>query len=115
MNETSSPNIPTSYEDLNERERQVQASIWALSFLLAELASGVMMIRKTLLAKGIITEEEDEEIARSVGDQENLNLMYRNTELAFMEKYQRIRFAHEHPEEVAHQMKERMKNELPKE
>lgn len=106
---------PTSYEDLNERDRQVQASIWALSFLLAELASGVMMIRRTLIAKGIITEEEDEEIARGIGDQENLNLMYRNTELAFMEKYQRIRFAHEHPEAVAKEMKERIKNEIPEE
>jgi len=102
---------PTSYEELDERQRQVQASIWALSFLLAELASGVMMIRKTLIAKGIITEEEDDEIGRSIGDQDNLNLMYKNTELAFMEKYQRIRFAHEHPEEVARQMKERMDNE----
>jgi hypothetical protein len=112
MNE---PINPTSYEDLNERERQVQASIWALNFLLAELASGVMMIRKTLIAKGTITEAEDDEIARSIGDQDNLNLMYRNTELAFMEKYQRIRFAHEHPEEVAHQMNERTNNEQPKE
>jgi hypothetical protein len=106
MNE---PINPTSYEDLNERERQVQASIWALGFLMAELASGVLMLRRALITKGIITEEEDEEMARGISDQDNLNLMYRNTELAFMEKYQRIRFAHEHPEEVARQMNERTK------
>lgn len=106
---------PITYEELDERQRQVQASIWALSFLLAELASGVVMIRRTLIAKGIITEEEDEEIARSISSTDNLNLMYRNTELAFMEKYQRIRFAHEHPEAVAKEMKERMKNEIPQE
>lgn len=111
MNGQSSPNNPSSYEDLNERDRQVQASIWALSFLLAELASGIMMIRRTLIAKGVITEEEDEEIARSISSSDNLNLMYRNTELAFMEKYQRIRFAHEHPEDVSKEMKERIKNE----
>jgi len=111
MNDASSPNFPTSYEDLNERERQVQASIWALSFLMAELASGIIMLRRTLIAKRIITEEEDLEIAKGISDQENLNLMYRNTELAFMEKYQRIRFAHEHPEEVARQMTERKNNE----
>lgn len=106
---------PITYEELDERQRQVQASIWALSFLLAELASGVMMIRRTLIAKGIVTEEEDAEIARSISSTDNLNLMYRNTELAFMEKYQRIRFAHEHPEAVAKEMKERMKNEVPQE
>ena len=70
---------PITYEELDERQRQVQASIWALSFLLAELASGVMMIRRTLIAKGIVTEEEDAEIARSISSTDNLNLMYRNT------------------------------------
>lgn len=102
---------PIKYEDLNERERQVQASIWALSFLLSELASGIIMLRRALITKGIITEEEDLSIAESISDPTNLNLMYRNTEMAFMEKYHKIRFAMENPGAVEQEMKERMNNE----
>ena len=94
------------YQSLTERERQFQASIWAINFLMAELAMGLLVLRQKLVQKGMLTVQEDEEMANTILNPANLQKMYENVELAFAEKYQKVRFAVEHPEEVARQVEE---------
>lgn len=102
----SKPEGNSDYNSLNERERQFQGSIWALKFLLAELAMGLLVLRKKLIQKGVLSTKEDDELAETILNPENLQKMYENVELAFGEKYQKARYAAEHPEEVIRQVEQ---------
>ena len=94
----------TEFKSLTERERQVQASFWAQNFLIAELAAANRLLRNLLVEKGIFTLEEDNNLAETISSQETLKIMYDNTEKAFYDKYQRVRYAMENPQEVAEMM-----------
>lgn len=94
------------YGKLNEREKQVQASFWAHTFLIAELAAANRLLRNILVDKGIMTAEEDDALGDANVAPETLRVMYENTERAFYDKYQRVRFAMDNPEEVNQVMSE---------
>lgn len=106
---TTLEHFASTYQNLTERERQFQASIWTLNFLLAELAMGLLVLRQKLVQKGVLTQEEDDGLANTVLNPGNLQKMYENVELAFAEKYQKVRFAADHPEEAAREIEARRK------
>jgi hypothetical protein len=99
--------VPNNYQSLTEREKQFQASLWTLNFLLAELAAGLLLLRQMLVQKGVMTEKEDDELATTVLNPANLQKMYENVELAFSEKYQKVRFAADFPDDAAREIEER--------
>lgn len=90
-----------NYLAMGESEKRIQTSLWTLNFLIAELASGLVALRQILAQKGVLTEADLQELASVANSPEVLQTLYRNTEMAFAEKFQRIRFAIENPEAVA--------------
>lgn len=93
-----------NYLAMGEAEKRNQISIWALNFLVAELASGLVALRQVLARKGVLTEADLQELASVTNNPEVLQTLYRNTEMAFAEKFQRIQFALEHPEAMASEL-----------
>ncbi len=92
------------FKSLSEREKQVQASFWAQNFLIAELAAANRLLRNLLVEKGIFNLEDDNDLATTISSKETLRIMYDNTEKAFYDKYQRVRYAMENPQEIAELM-----------
>jgi hypothetical protein len=101
------------YEQLSEREKQVQASFWGQLFLIAELATGLRLLRDKLIQKELLTVEEDQQLSQETINPETLREAYRNTELAFHDKYQRIRFSMENPGAVEEELQKGKTNEEP--
>jgi len=93
-----------AYAELSEKEKQIQASFWGQNFLLAELAAANRLLRDLLIEKGILTTEEDNKLADSIVHKDTLQQAYENTERAFYDKYQKIRFAMENPQQVEEQI-----------
>ena len=100
-----------AYNSLTEEQRQSQASFWAQNFLIAELATANRLLRTLLINKEVITQEDDEIMSQTMGNKNILRQMYDNTERAFYDKYQRVRFAMENPAEVTRLVEEQEKGE----
>jgi len=92
------------YGELTEKEKQIQASFWAQNFLIAELATANRLLRNLLIEKGIFTQKEDNKLADDIISKDILRAMYDNTEKAFYDKYQRVRFVMDNPQEVEEHM-----------
>ena len=88
------------FQEMTERDREVQASIWALIFLVADLSLAMRTIRDRLHERGALLPEDEEAINALVMNEEWIRLAYAHIENAFQEKYGRVMEAMLHPREV---------------
>lgn len=88
------------YKQLTEFEKQMQASHWAMMFLLSEVTAGFQILVEKLSAKGALTEQDQKDMDKSLMDTEVMQRGYMQMQKAFQEKYNRIRFAADNPEKV---------------
>ncbi len=101
------------YEELSEFEQQMQASHWAILFLLSETAAGFHILVDKLTAKGVLVEEDSKEMDQALLNIEYMQSNYAHIQRAFQEKYNRVRYAAQHPEEVTKFVKQRKAGEEP--
>lgn len=80
-------------------------------FLIAELAASNKFLRELLIDKGVIGLEEDMVLSEKILDKDNLRQFYMHTERAFYEKYQKVRYAMENPDQVQRIVEEWEENE----
>jgi len=80
-------------------------------FLIAELAASNKFLRDLLVDKGVLGAEEDILLSEKIIDKDNLRQFYMNTERAFYEKYQKVRYAMENPDHVQRVVEEWEQNE----
>lgn len=95
------------FEDISERDKEIQASIWALIFLVSEIALAFRTLRDRLNERGALLPEDEEIINQMVGNEESLRLAYQHIEGAFREKYLRVMAAMENPAEVTREVQKR--------
>lgn len=95
------------YEELTEFEQQMQASHWAILFLLSETAAGFHILVDKLTAKGVLVEEDSKEMDEALLNIDYMQRNYVHIQRAFQEKYNRVRYAAQNPEEVTKFVKER--------
>jgi len=88
------------FESMSERDKEIQASFWALIFLASEQALAFRMLRTRLAAKGILDEEDETWINQNTIMPEKLQAAYAHVEAAFEAKYERARYALDHPEQL---------------
>lgn len=88
------------FDQMSERDREIQASFWSLIFLVSEMALAFRALREKLKARGALLPEDDEMLDRVVSDGENLQLAYDHIERAFRDKYERVFQAMASPAEV---------------
>lgn len=106
MSETMEAQRQGRFEEMAERDREIQASIWALLFLVSELALGVRVLRDRLQERGALLPEDEESMNELASGEERMRLAYAHIEQAFREKYARIMEAMENPEEVTRKVQE---------
>lgn len=94
------------FEDISERDKEIQASIWALIFLVSEIALAFRTLRDRLNERGALLPEDEEIINQMAGNDEHLRVAYNHIEQAFRQKYMRVIEAMEHPEEVTQAVRE---------
>jgi len=95
------------FQSMTERDKEIQASFWALIFLASEQALAFRMLRTRLAAKGILDEEDEAWINEQSVMPEKLQAAYAHVEAAFEAKYERARYALEHPEKLTAEYDER--------
>lgn len=103
------------FEQMSERDREIQASIWALIFLVAEMALGFRTLRDKLGERGALLPEDEEAINALASNEERMQVAYAHIEQAFREKYGRVLTAMEMPEEVTQHVQESNNPDLPTE
>ena len=109
MTETMKQQAEGRFQDMDERDKEIQASVWALIFLVAEISLALRTIRDKLHERGSLHEEDEQEINRLACDNERMRTAYAHVEKAFQAKYTRIMDAMLHPEEVTKEVEEEMK------
>jgi len=99
------------FHHMSERDKEIQASIWALIFLASEQALAFRMLRNRLKDKGVLDDEDEAWINQNTIRPEALQAAYAHVETAFEAKYERARYALEHPEQLTaeYEQRERMK------
>ncbi len=95
------------FESMTERDKEIQASIWALIFLASEQALAFRMLRTRLAEKGVLDDEDEAWINQNTIKPEALQAAYAHVEAAFEAKYERAKYALEHPEELTSEYEER--------
>jgi hypothetical protein len=88
------------YEQISERDKEIQASFWAMIFLTSEMALAFRALRDKLQARGSLLPEDNAAIDQIASSGENLRRAYEHIEHAFREKYERVRTAMDSPAEV---------------
>jgi len=95
------------FGQMSERDKEIQASLWALLFLTSEMALAFRALRDKLVARGALRLEDDREIDQLASDGQNLAKAYEHIEKAFREKYDRVWQAMANPTEVTELMQEK--------
>jgi hypothetical protein len=96
--------------EITDKDREVQAAIWSLLLMVAELALGLRTLRNSLHEKKILGDEDEEALNQLLADQENLQNAYSYIEQAFIEKFQRVLTAVQNPTEVTREIQEQPGN-----
>ena len=96
------------FEDMSDRDKEIQASIWGLLFLLSELSLAFRVLRDILRERGALLPEDEEQLNRLASSEEHLRVAYAHIENAFREKYGRVRTALDNPEAVTRIMEEEL-------
>jgi len=94
------------FEDISERDKEIQASIWALIFLVSEMALAFRVLRDRLQEQGVLTPEDEQAINQVAAHEEHLRSAYQHIEGAFREKFTRVMDAMVNPDEVTRKVKE---------
>ena len=94
------------FDDIDERNKEIQASIWGLLFLVAELSLAFRTLRDTLQQRGALLPEDEAAINELSSNEERMRVAYAHIEKAFREKYVRVMDAMEDPEKVTRQVEE---------
>ena len=94
------------FENMAERDKEIQASVWALLFLVSELALGFRALRDRLSERGVLLPDDETAINEAVTKTEALQAAYAQVEQAFQDKFHRVRMAMEHPAEVTQAVNE---------
>ena len=92
---------------LSDRDKEIQGSIWGLIFLISEQALAFRMLRNKLKDKGLLDDEDEAWINQNSIKPERLQAAYAHVENAFMDKYERARYALDHPEETTSEVEQR--------
>lgn len=95
------------FESMSERDKEIQASIWSLLFLISEQALAFRMLRTRMIEKGVFDSEDEAWINQNTVVPERLQAAYAHVEGAFEAKYERARYALEHPEVLTAEYAER--------
>jgi hypothetical protein len=95
-------------EELSEREKEVHASVWALVFMIAEVCLAVRALRDRLQDRGVLEPEDEKLINEAASAMEAMQASYAHVEKGFREKFNRIRYAMENPQEVERVVRENM-------
>jgi len=95
------------FDQLTDRDKEIQGSIWSLIFLVSEQALAFRMLRNRLQEKGVLDAEDEALINQGSIDPDKLQAAYAHVENAFNTKYDRARYALDHPEEVTTEMEQR--------
>ena len=96
------------FENMSERDKEIQASIWGLIFLLSEISLAFRVLRDRLMERGALEPEDEELINTLASNEDHLRGAYAHIENAFREKYTRVRTALDHPDEVTRIMEEEL-------
>jgi hypothetical protein len=95
------------FSQISERDKEIQASIWALIFLTSEMALAFRALRDKLEDRGALRPEDNAAIDQLASEGENLRRAYEHIEKAFREKYDRVWAAMEAPAEVTNIVQEK--------
>lgn len=88
------------FSQMSERDKEIQASFWAMIFLTSEMALAFRALRDKLEARGALRPEDNADIDQIASNGENLRRAYEHIEHAFREKYDRVWTAMTSPAEV---------------
>ncbi len=89
------------FEDMETRDKEIQAAIWGLIFLISEISLAFRSLRDRLTERGALLPEDEELINTLSSDEGRMKLAYEHIERAFREKFARVQEAMENPEVVA--------------
>lgn len=101
------------YKELTEFEKQMQASHWAMMFLLSEVTAGFQILVDKLSAKGVLDKQDAKDMDAALLNSEAMQRGYMHMQKAFQEKYNRIRYAAENPEKVTEFVNQKKAGENP--
>ncbi len=88
------------FEQMSERDKEIQASIWALILLIAEISLAFRTLRDRLHERGALLEEDEQLINAAASNQEHMRVAYSHIEKAFRGKYSNVMEALTNPAEV---------------
>lgn len=88
------------FSEMSDRDKEIQASIWAMLFMLSEVSLALRVIRDTLTQRGALLPEDEGTINATSSNLDKLELAYNHIEKGFREKFARIRYSMENPQEV---------------
>lgn len=89
------------FEDMATRDKEIQAAIWGLIFLISEISLAFRTLRDRLTERGALLAEDEELINTLSSNEDRMKLAYEHIERAFREKFARVLDAMEHPDAVA--------------
>lgn len=92
------------FDQMSDRDREIQASLWSLIFLTSEMALAFRGLRDVLQARGALRPEDNAAIDKVASNGQNLQQAYEHIEKAFREKYDRVWQAMASPAEVTELM-----------
>jgi hypothetical protein len=88
MNKTNiSDDLGNSYSD-----KDLQASFWSMLFLISELAIVIRGLETVLREAGVFDDALSQKLQDFAENKDNIIQMYKQSEYAFNEKYQRARY-----------------------
>jgi len=97
-----------NFEQMSDRDKEIQASIWALILLVAEISLAFRTLRDRLHERGALLEEDEQLINAAASNQENMRVAYSHIEKAFRGKYSNVMEALTNPAEVTRQVQNQM-------
>ncbi len=95
------------FEDMETRDKEIQASIWGLIFLISEISLAFRTLRDRLTERGALLPEDEDIINELSSNEDRMRAAYEHIERAFREKFGRVLEAMEHPEEVTQAVQNR--------
>lgn len=64
------------FEDMSERDKEIQASIWGLIFLLSEISLAFRVLRDRLTERGALLPEDEALINQMASNEEHMRGAY---------------------------------------
>ena len=111
MSSTMEAQESGQFEQMSERDREIQASIWALIFLVSEMALGFRILRDRLQERGALLPEDEAAINELASNEDHMRVAYAHIENAFREKYGRVMTAMENPAAVTNEVARRVQEQ----